>query len=313
MRIVCRALFGGFGMRYFAALLLTVIVAAPTAAYAWGATGHAIIAELAQRRLTATGSPAPTSTLTDLLGTGVSLASIATWADDYALTPAGKKTRGWHRIAIDLGATEKNWKGDCQDEGEGDCLPIALAREINILADAKNAGRQGRILALKYVVNLVGELSDPLNCVERNDDKGDAALKVDFTGEDAAGSPLLGRDGTPLHQLVTLRELWDSVLIDNHTASFGSYVDELEIAVPTLVSFSPADAAKTIDNIKSWVDDCHKLGVLTYVQLSGGSGSPLPLGARYQHFAQPIIDQQLALAASQLASVLNYALNKSAQ
>ena len=296
-------------MRYLAALVLTISMAAPTAAYAWGATGHAIIAELAQRRITSSGTPAPTSTLTDLLGTGVSLASIASWADDYALIPAGKKTRGWHRIAIDLGATEKNWKGDCKDVGEGDCLPNALARQINTLAD-KGAGRQARVLALKYVVNLVGELTDPLNCVERNDDNGDAALKVDFMGEDAAGSPLLGRDGTPLHQLVTLRELWDSVLIDNHAVGFGSYVDELESAVPTVATFTVADPTKTLDNVKPWVDDCHKLGVLTYVQLPGGTGTPVPLGPKYQRFAQPIIDQQLALAASQLASVLNYALGK---
>jgi hypothetical protein len=297
-------------MNYFGGLLLTVMLATPTAAYAWGATGHAIIAELAERRITSSGtSPVPATTLSDLLGSGISLASFASWADDFALTPAGKKTRAWHRIPIDLGATEKNWKGDCKDEGEGDCLPVALAREINVLAD-KTAGRQARILALKFVVNLVGELTDPLNCVARNEDKGDAALKVDFTGEDAAGSPLLARDGTPLHQLVSLRELWDSTLIDNHTPSFGSYVDELEIAVPALSTFTIADPTKTIDNIKPWVDDCHKLGVLTYVQLPGGTASPMPLTAKYQRFAQPIVEQQLALAASQLASVLNYALSK---
>jgi hypothetical protein len=295
-------------MRYFVGLILTVILAVPTAAYAWGATGHAIIAELAQRRIISTGSGAlPATALTDLLGPGMSLASFATWADDYSVTAAGKKTRAWHRIPIDLGATEKNWKGDCKDEG--DCLPMALAREISILAD-KGAGRQARILALKFVVNLVGELTDPLNCVARNDDKGDATLKVDFTGEDAAGSPLLGRDGTALHQLVSLRELWDNTLIDNHTSSFGAYVDELEILVPAVTAFTVADANKTIDSIKPWVDDCHKLGVLTYVQLPGASASPMPLGAKYQRFAQPIIEQQLALAASQLASVLNYSLGK---
>lgn len=53
---------------------------------AWGVVGHATVATIAQHYLT----PAGQSFVTNILGSGVTMASVASWADTYRSTTAGK-------------------------------------------------------------------------------------------------------------------------------------------------------------------------------------------------------------------------------
>ena len=63
-------------------------------ALSWGASGHSIIAEIAQRRLHSHAL----AQIKTLLGGNVSLASIASWADDTALVRP--ETIRWHFVNI---------------------------------------------------------------------------------------------------------------------------------------------------------------------------------------------------------------------
>jgi hypothetical protein len=65
-----------------AAALGLVAGLVPVSAWAWGQEGHSIIAEIAQHRL-AKESAATLQKIADILGPGVSLTSIASWADAY--------------------------------------------------------------------------------------------------------------------------------------------------------------------------------------------------------------------------------------
>ncbi|MER9657618.1 hypothetical protein NKJ26_29900 [Mesorhizobium sp. M0152] len=80
--------------RWIVALVMTI---AWSPAYAWGPEGHAIVAEIAQRRLTATAL----FEVKHILGGEVSMASVASWADDvrYALHP---ESYNWHFVDIPL-------------------------------------------------------------------------------------------------------------------------------------------------------------------------------------------------------------------
>ena len=60
------------------ALTVALLFAATNVAFAWGPSGHSIIAEITQSRLT----PLTLQRVADLPGSGASLASIASWADD---------------------------------------------------------------------------------------------------------------------------------------------------------------------------------------------------------------------------------------
>lgn len=53
---------------------------------AWGTVGHATVATIANNYLT----PAAQTYVSNILGAGVSMASVASWADDYRRTTAGR-------------------------------------------------------------------------------------------------------------------------------------------------------------------------------------------------------------------------------
>lgn len=61
------------------------LFACTSLAAAWGAVGHATVATIAQNYLT----PAGQSFVSNILGPGVSMASVASWADTYRSTAAG--------------------------------------------------------------------------------------------------------------------------------------------------------------------------------------------------------------------------------
>lgn len=67
------------------ALTVSVLFALPCA-YAWGVVGHATVATIANNYLTSTAK----TYVAGILGKDVSMASVASWADDYRYTTAGK-------------------------------------------------------------------------------------------------------------------------------------------------------------------------------------------------------------------------------
>ena len=68
----------------------------PNSALAWGQEGHSIVAEIAQRRLDKSAA----ERVTDALGANVSLASVASWADD--VRESRPETYNWHFVSIPL-------------------------------------------------------------------------------------------------------------------------------------------------------------------------------------------------------------------
>ena len=74
---------------------LSLLCMSPLAT-AWGTVGHATVATIAQSYLT----PAAQSYVSGLLGSGVTMASVASWADDYRYTTAGRFSAPFHYIGM---------------------------------------------------------------------------------------------------------------------------------------------------------------------------------------------------------------------
>nr|WP_255626599.1 S1/P1 nuclease [Phyllobacterium sp. KW56] len=263
-------------------------------ALAWGPDGHSIVAELAQRRLT----PKAQSSIAALLGSGVSLASISSWADDYKFVFGGEKTRRWHFVDIDIAQDGGGTPANCEKQAEGDCITAALTREVNVLTDA-SASMSARESALKFVVHLIGDIHQPLHCAERNNDGGGNGLAVTFQGK--------GPDGKPLNDEISFHKLWDETLIEAHTFSWGAYADELETSV--MPGLSPDTR---LDHISNWTEECHKAGQQAYALLPTpvDGSSRLVIDQTYQQRVQPLLDRELTLAALRLAAVLNQILDR---
>ena len=81
-----------FKMHLLTTSVITLLAAHHAAA--WGVVGHATVATIANNYLT---SQAQTY-VSGLLGSGVTMASVASWADDYRTTTAGKFSAPYHFI-----------------------------------------------------------------------------------------------------------------------------------------------------------------------------------------------------------------------
>ncbi len=246
-------------------------------ASAWGTAGHSVVAEIAQRRL----SPDVLRQVKDLLGGDVSLASEAAWADDIAL--ARPETIRWHFVNIPYAATGYDPDRDCQETPKGDCIIKAITRFRMVLAD-RSVPKASRAEALKFLVHLIGDIHQPMHCIDRND---------------AGGSqlPVLFYD-----RPMSLHAVWDFGLIEKHTFDWGDYVRQIEQLwlpgqdVVALRRGEPVD----------WAWDAH----MAAVNVSYVLPEDLRLGDDYFRRSLPVVTQQLALAGVRLARVLNEALSE---
>jgi hypothetical protein len=99
---------------------LALLLAPTTVAHPWGSEGHSIVAEIAQRHLT----PAASEKVREILGGNISLASIASWADD--VRPLRPQTYNWHFVDIPLSDTRYVASRDCEQSPKGDCAINAI-------------------------------------------------------------------------------------------------------------------------------------------------------------------------------------------
>ncbi len=178
-----------------AAALLT-----PTPAFAWGKTGHRVVAAIADTQL----SGLARAHIREIIGKAESLDEAANWPDEMRSDPAvfwQKTSTPWHYVTLN---------GITYDHAppEGDALE-ALAGFTRTLRDP-NASLADKQLALRFVVHLVGDLHQPLH-VGKCCDRGGNDIKVSWFGR-----------STNLHAV------WDSTLVDEEQLSFTELAAKLQ-------------------------------------------------------------------------------------
>src|SRR6476661_7328390 len=204
---------------------LIVVVAlglAPSPGFAWGKTGHRVVAAIADTQL----SGLSRANVEEILGPGETLDEAANWPDEMRSAPGQfwqKTSTPWHYVTLN---------GILYDHApsEGDALE-ALAKFSKTLRDP-NASQADKQTALRFVVHLVGDLHQPLHngkCC----DKGGNDVKVNWFGKP-----------TNLHAV------WDSQLVDEEQLSFTELAAKLERHL------SSADVIKWWDiNPRDWTSE----------------------------------------------------------
>jgi S1/P1 Nuclease len=259
---------------WWSTLLAALLAAVPLGeALAWGTSGHSIVAELAQRRL----EPSVLLKIQELLGGYVSLASIASWADDVGIVRPN--TINWHFVNIPYDAQSYDPSRDCNETPKGDCVVEAIRRLQSKLVDLSTP-QQERSEALMFLVHLVADVHQPLHCAERNRDQGGRLVSVTFFG----------------HQ-TNLHAVWDVGILEKRSYDWGEHVRYLEtewlpgnhIVLPE--QGSPLD----------WAVESHQAAV----DVAYNVPSDLTLGEEYYGKSLRTVYRQLALAGVRLARLLN--------
>jgi hypothetical protein len=310
--------------------LLTLLAAVPLfagTAFGWGCEGHQAIALIARAHLTPAASAAVDRLLrenpidpalnrfckdrpADLM------ADSATWADD---TKSTEKTGQWHYIDIPLAAADGDAMTWCAPIGPSvdnkdrpGCILNAIGYELDILRD-KSQSDPARAKALRYVIHLVGDLSQPLHTSDNHDQGGNCTSIV---------VPFLDRPAN-------LHGIWDYALIANEQKQKQLSETQFAAAIDKEFSDKWNVWGKGPIDPQAWAWEGHKLaGPVTYGDLtpmilaapreagladraacdlerSQMASLHVTMAQTYIDKAMPVVHQQIAKAGYRLADVLN--------
>jgi len=239
--------------------------------FAWGPEGHRIVAILAQERLTANAKHEIKALLGD-----ESLTSIATFADDIRKIRPG--TKRWHFVDIPFGQSIYDAKRDCQETENGDCIVAELERAKEDLRNTAFPIAK-RAEALKFIVHFIGDIHEPMNCVD-NLDSGGNYVPITWFGKKS-----------------NLHEIWDNEIIMKTNLPEKEYAEGLDRWLD-----SQDEREIRSGTIIDWANQCHLVAEQAAYPGTEHGGS---LDVSYFVANRFVVDQQLATAGVRLAEMLN--------
>jgi mono/diheme cytochrome c family protein len=296
-------------MRIMASIgaLVCAIVLVSQDALAWSDDGHRIIALIAEHYLLPPARDkvkAMLSADSDSL-TAHDIATESTWADKYADSDRATtherydRTNGWHFAELQAGRPnipEACYgqpplpKGVLASQGPAKaCVIDKINQFADELADPKTTAEE-RLLALKYLLNLVGDIHQPLRVVDEGNNHG---MELGVTAPSMTPGDLF--------------TVWDDVLVHRleGLATVGNTTRML------ISRISEADQQQwSSEAPQLWALEAHQLGVDQAYELTGtydDQGRSMLQEPQMERAVQTVA-LQLSKAGVRLAYVLNEAL-----
>jgi hypothetical protein len=274
-------------------------------ARAWGPEGHAIVAEIAEARLT----DAAKSQIAQLLAADDShaqhLDGIASWPD--AVRPTRPETGPLHFVDIPLDADKYDASRDCAG---GNCVVQAIQKYVGVLRN-RNADKAARLEALKFIVHFVGDIHQPLHCETDTSkfpppegDRGGNKVHVTFLGH-----------STNLHSVWDGRMIEDVLDVElgpdftpdlNATAAEAKKLNAA-ISANNAAAWAPQGLTDRLDAVTvEWANDSHKLAQDAYRNLPTRPRHGWEQAYEDQEWSA--VEGQLQRGGVRLARILNEAL-----
>lgn len=265
--------------KFFLTAILGVFVT--LSASAWGQKGHDVTASIAEKHLT----PAADSLVADLFD-GRSIIYWANWLDNASNTPDYRYSKTWHYKNINDGVRYE----EMAPNPAGDAI-LAIKSRMEILTDPAST-RDDKVLALKMLVHIVGDIHCPMHMGHATD-LGGNRVKLKYFNND-----------TNLHSV------WDGALPEAaHKWSYSEWTDQLDRLTPEQISeivfpgiTDPAEMIYTPGLVDRWAKETLEITGDVYKKMPEGS----KLGYDDIAWAAPIIEQQFVRGALRLAFLLNY-------
>lgn len=240
--------------------------------YAWGLTGHRIIAEIAENHLCG-----KTRREVKKLFGKEKMAYWANWPDFIKSDTTGiwKEASAWHYVNVDPQTDFKSFEIKLKEQAGPN-----IYSQIKVLSEKvkdKNNSEKDRKASLIFLIHLMGDLVQPMH-TGRAEDLGGNKIEVTYFGEK-----------TNLHSV------WDGKLIDSQKYSYTEYAKLLDI--------KPKKEVKEIQmgTLEDWLYDSHKIANKVYSQTPAGS----KLGYDYQYKFNETVERQLLYGGLRLAKLLN--------
>ncbi|KAA8570829.1 hypothetical protein MFRU_011g01120 [Monilinia fructicola] len=265
------------------------------AARAWGTLGHQAVAYVATNFV----ADETKDYLQALLGNKTEdyLAGVATWADSFRYTKAGRGTAPWHFIdALDdvPRSCGVKFARDCGEEG---CVVAAILNFTSQLLDPK-VTKYDKYIAAKFIVHFVGDIHQPLHA--ENIDIGGNTIHVNFTGKP-----------TNLHSV------WDTAIPEKLVGGYSmadakDWADALTTAIKTGIYQYQAkswlegmDISDPLTTALGWARDSNAFVCTTVIPDGAEVLQGKELSGDYYDGSVPVIQLQVARAGYRLAAWLD--------
>lgn len=250
--------------------LIAVFVAAATNALAWGATGHRIIAQIAEDNLTAKAKV----NIEKIVGSQ-HLAYFANWPDEIKSDTTGrwKSTSRLHYINFPDGMNKQQVR-DALDNYNGTSAYSAIIDSEKFLRSTATS-QEEMLYALKFLIHFMGDITQPMH-LGHEADLGGNRVKIDW-----------------FYNETNLHSIWDSKLIDFQKYSYTEYADILERF--------PQDTSITEGDLKDWIYDTYTQADYVYDDIKNYKKADY----KYMYYNKDLMEKQLIKGGLRLAKVLN--------
>jgi hypothetical protein len=248
-------------------------------AWAWGRTGHRVIANLGERHLTDRAK----AEIKALLEPGESLADCSTWADE--VRGKMRHTAPWHYVDVPLDEPCYDDRFAADDARHGYIVP--KIRELRLVLKDRFRPVEERRQALRFLVHLIQDLHMPLH-VGDHGDRGGNDTQVRWFDR-----------GSNMHRV------WDSGIIDHAGRGEAGWLEDL-IAMDTPEARQAAQGG----SVEDWATESLLAAREAYQDPATGQRVKpgTKLADEYQARSLPVAKRRLYQAGARLAWVLNETL-----
>lgn len=293
------------------ACVCVLVAALAACAHAWGNIGHEVTAGIADALIT----KAATANVRKILGEGVTLRSVATWADQVKDTPPYRWSAPLHYIDTPDYQCSYEYTRDCNDietGRQGACVSGAIANYTTQVKDglAGNFSDTDKTIPLKFLVHFLGDIHQPLH-VGFTTDRGGNEIFVEF-----------------YNHKENLHAIWDEFIIARMlNETYGGSDLRWQAELITAVSSGGQYAKQvktwtkcsngTLDCVNPFAEESVQYACENSYECVPGEGKPCPtmqvqqsssLTDDYYNQAVPIINQRIAQGGVRLAALVNYLL-----
>lgn len=244
-------------------------------AFAWGTTGHRVVAEIAENHLSCKAK----RHLKKIIG-NQKLAYWANWPDFIKSDTTGvwKPTEQWHYVNVNPQPNFKMFSDTLKAQKSPN-----LYTQIKSLSEKikdKNTSKTDKEIALRFLIHLVGDMVQPMH-IGRAADLGGNKISIKYF-----------KEPTNLHAL------WDGKLIDSQKYSFTEYAKVLDVKTK--------EEVKQIQSgtLEDWLFDSHKIANSLYANIETDKNYSYD----YQYKYNAILERQLLYGGLRLAKILNEVL-----
>jgi hypothetical protein len=154
-----------------ARILLAVFVLFPHLAWAWGDLGHQTVAQIAEGHI----KPSTKVAIEAILGPEP-LAAAATWPDAVRFDPRFGKFDAYHFIEIPPEFTYAKIPSELRSSMDGNTVLIEFPKIVR----SATAEREEKMIALRYIIHVLGDIHAPLH-VGNGIDQGGNLCQVELT------------------------------------------------------------------------------------------------------------------------------------